>query len=73
MASANAIVKQVPSGGWVTSSRLVWQVEGSWRGKTPRQLSVECEANHQALRQAPHHTLLITIVSQCSSLFSRSH
>ncbi|XP_050708968.1 nephrin-like [Eriocheir sinensis] len=62
VSSANAVVKQAPSGGWVTSSRLVWQVEGPWQGQAPRQLSVECGASHQSLRQAPHHTLLITLV-----------
>ncbi|XP_063880805.1 uncharacterized protein LOC135111440 isoform X2 [Scylla paramamosain] len=60
--SPNAVVKRVPSGGWVTSSRLEWQVEGPWQDKAPRQLAVECEAEHQSLPHSPHHTLLITLV-----------
>ena len=63
--SPNTVVKQVPSGGWVTSSRLEQQVEGPWEDKAPRQLAVECEAEHQSLLHSPHHTLLITLVSQC--------
>ncbi|XP_045115593.1 nephrin-like isoform X2 [Portunus trituberculatus] len=60
--SPNVVVKRVPSGGWVTSSRLEQQVEGPWEDKAPRQLAVECEAEHQSLPHSPHHTLLITLV-----------
>ncbi|KAK3870388.1 hypothetical protein Pcinc_024381 [Petrolisthes cinctipes] len=57
--SPGMLVSQVDGGGWLSSSQLVWNVEGA---QDDGQVVVECRASHPALTHSLHHTLIITVV-----------
>lgn len=61
VASPGLLVSQVDSGGWLSSSQLVWNVEGEQENG---QVVAECRAGHPALTHSLHHTLIITVVSK---------